>query len=383
MAPDYSALLVLYVDSDPTSLLAFRDAVAPAFAVATAETGRDALDLLVTHDVAVIVSEQRLSDMQGVELLRRSRELRPGAARLLTTSTLDIATALDAINLSHVNGYLAKPWQREPLHAWLHSALDKLHVESTVQSMEMRLWHGGQVAAATTIYEELVHELSNPLGALEINASLVADQLQMFSFETGIGPELQASLESAREAQIDAMTAIDQIKGLVLRMRQGRPADRGRGSLRSRCDVVRVIDATVRIVRAEIEKVAVLEVQLESAPRFARIEASALGQVLLNLLLNAAQSVTPGQRGTNRVRVRALELAGQLELAVDDNGTGVAKEDVERIFEPFFTTKQSGTGLGLAICRELVSQFYGTIRVRSLAGGGTRFEVSVPLAKVD
>lgn len=383
MATDYRALLILYVDSDADSLLAFRDAVTDAFAVTTADSGQEALQLLRKHDVALLVAEHLLCDMTGVELLRRSRELRPAAARLLTTSELDLPTAMDAMNLGQVSGYLSKPWLADQLRAWLRQALDTLHHDSTVQSMEMRLWHGGQGAAATTIYEELVHELSNPLGALEINASLVADQLQAFAFEPVLSKDLQQALEAAREAQADAMAAIDQIKGLVSRMRQGRPLDRARASLRTRCDVARVIDATVRVVRAEVEKAATLEVELEGSPLTVHMDASTLGQILLNLLLNAAQAVLPERRASNRVRVRAREQAGQLELAVDDNGTGIADEHLQRVFEPFFTTKDTGTGLGLAICRELISQSYGTIRVFRLADGGTSFVVTAPIAKAD
>jgi signal transduction histidine kinase len=383
MVTDYGALLILYVDSDADSLLAFRDAVSDTFAVTTAHTGGDALRLLRETDVALLLVERQLSDMSGIELLRRARELRPTAARVLTATELDVTTALAAINVGHVGGYLAKPWSDEQLRAWLRTALDALLVESTIQSMQMRLWHGGQVAAATTIYEELVHELSNPLGALEINASLVADQLQTLAFDPGTPEMLAQAIESAREAQADAIAAIDQIKGLVTRMRHGRALDRTRSPLRNRCKVVRAVDATVRVVRTEIEKVASLEVDLAHAPPAAKIDASALGQVLLNLLLNAAQALPAVRRASNRVRISAREQAGQLELSVEDNGAGIPAEHLERVFEPFFTTKESGTGLGLAICRELITQCYGTIRVYAVPTGGTRFVVHVPLANTD
>src|SRR5262249_40615881 len=141
---------------------------------------------------------------------------------------------------------------------------------------------------------------------------------------------------------------------------------------RAHCDVARVVEATVRIVRAEIEKVAHLDVQLDSSPT-ASMDASVLGQVLLNLLLNASQAVLPEARSRNRIRVQVGEGEGCARLSVVDNGPGIPSDNLDRVFDPFFTTKESGTGLGLAICRELVSQAHGSISVSSGPAGGARF----------
>lgn len=377
MAHDYRAFPILYVDVEPESLLAFRDAAHETFSVITAQDAAEALQLLSQHDVAVMLTEQHMPDMTGVELCRRTREVRPSTVRLLTTRALDLASAIDAINHGQISGFLPKPWTEEQLSRALRAAIDPLHAQRTQQSMEMRLWHGGQVAAATTIYEELVHELSNPLGALEINASLVSDLLMAAVNDTSLAKPLHNSLETAVEAHTDSLAAIDQMKGLVSRMRQGR-----RPSItpaRGQCDVARVIEATVRIVRAEVEKVAHLDIQLDSSPS-AAVEASVLGQVLLNLLLNAAQAVSPELRMRNRIRVQLDEGDGLVRLSVIDNGPGIPPDQLERVFDPFFTTKESGTGLGLAICRELVSQAHGTISVSNGVGGGARFVVAVPRA---
>ncbi|MEY4580658.1 MAG: hypothetical protein RL701_5361, partial [Pseudomonadota bacterium] len=282
MAFDSRAFVILYVDSHAASLVAFREAMGEAFSVATAKSGLEALQLLGKQHVALLVSESQLSDMTGIELFRQARELRPSTLRWLTTRDLDLSTALLAINQGQVSGYVAKPWLPAQLIEQLRGALQAQQLESSLIGLEMRLWHSGQVAAATTIYEELVHELSNPLGALEINASLVDDLLLTLLQDEALTPDvLQSSLESAREAQIDALAAIEQIKGLVSRMRHGRPS--ARPPLVGRCDVASCIDATVRIVRAEVEKVAELEVQLPASPQHVRMDASALGQVLLNL----------------------------------------------------------------------------------------------------
>lgn len=377
MALDYRAFPIMYVDVEPESLLAFRDALHETFSVMTAASASEALALIAQNDVAVMLTEQHMPDMTGVELCRRARELRPSLVRLLTTRDLDLTSAIDAINHGQITAFLPKPWSEQQLERALRNAIDPLQVQRAQQSMEMRLWHGGQVAAATTIYEELVHELSNPLGALEINASLVSDLLLTMLHDGSIDKTMHDSLENAAEAHNDSLAAIDQMKSLVSRMRQGR---RPSGiPTRGSCAVARVVEATVRIVRSEIEKAAHLDVQLDSSPT-AMMEASVLGQILLNLLLNAAQAVLPESRLRNRIRVQVGEGDGFARLSVIDNGPGIPPENLDRVFDPFFTTKENGTGLGLAICRELVSQAHGTISVSSGAGGGARFVVALPLS---
>src|ERR1700712_1135172 len=335
--------------------------------------------------------------MSARVLFEQLRKLRPDILRLLTSTQLSPDTAEEAINRGRVCGYMAKPWQPDKLRAWLSTTLETMLRDSHVHAMEMSLWHGGQVAAATTIYEELVHELSNPLGALEINASLVADLLREISDQPGLastgpttglntGPSqlssvnmdvLRGAVQTASEAHTDSLAAIEQMKNLVSRMRHGRhskPRSPGK------CDPARVIEATVRVVRAEVEKVAQLDVRVDVSPTV-QIEASVLGQILLNLLLNAAQAVPPDKRPHNRIQVLAAPDAERGDLfliSVRDNGAGIAAGVLERVFEPFFTTKENGTGLGLAICRELVTRAHGTISVENRAESGAQFDIRIP-----
>jgi two-component system NtrC family sensor kinase len=377
MALDYRAYPILYVDDEQQNLVAFRYAMEGYFTVITATTGQEALQILGREEIAVLLADQRMPGMTGVEVCRRAREVRPAAIRMIMTAYADLHAAIDAINQGHVSRYLVKPWRNEDIIEVLRTAIDLVHIQQTVQNMELRLLRGGQTAAATTIYEELVHELSNPLGALEINASLVSDLLTSALQDDSVSGRARESLTTALEAHTDSLAAIEQLKALVARVRHGRrpvPPQK-----RSRCDVGRVVDATVRIVRAEIEKTGRLEVVLESSPT-AAIEASVLGQVVLNLLLNAAQAVRPESKADNLISVRVNEQAREVHIAISDNGPGIPSDHLERIFDPFFTTKDTGTGLGLAICRELISQANGTIAVESALGHGATFRMTLPLA---
>ena len=106
-----------------------------------------------------------------------------------------------------------------------------------------------------------------------------------------------------------------------------------------------------------------------------------LVQVLLNLVLNAADSVGPG----GHIRIEASAAGDGVRLSVSDDGPGVAAEVQGRLFEPFVTTKEvgKGTGLGLAVCRGLVEAAGGTIDLDSSVPRGARFVLELPDAGVD
>ena len=100
-----------------------------------------------------------------------------------------------------------------------------------------------------------------------------------------------------------------------------------------------------------------------------------LGQVVLNLLLNAAHAIAPGHAERNEVRVVTRALGSEeVLLEVRDTGSGISAENLARIFEPFFTTKPvgMGTGLGLSVCQGIITTYGGTLSVESTPGGERR-----------
>jgi len=110
------------------------------------------------------------------------------------------------------------------------------------------------------------------------------------------------------------------------------------------------------------------------------LDGDQLRQVAINLILNAGAAMKPGGRLV--VSTRAAE-EGQVSIRFADNGQGIEEEHLEKIFEPFFTTRAKGTGLGLAISKQIIEQHHGKIRVESLLGHGTTFEVTLPVNRDD
>ena len=108
-------------------------------------------------------------------------------------------------------------------------------------------------------------------------------------------------------------------------------------------------------------------------------DAAGLEQLFLNLLLNAAEALSPGGRAS----IGARRGGGFVLVRVEDDGLGIPEEARERIFEPLFSTKETGTGLGLTISRRIVEAHRGDLSVEENEGGGTRVEIQLPLAGTD
>ena len=121
-----------------------------------------------------------------------------------------------------------------------------------------------------------------------------------------------------------------------------------------------------------------LHVEVEDSALRALVSPIEIEQVLVNLIRNAAEAIEPG----GSVFVRAGLRGDQLEIAIDDDGRGMAKELLDHLFEPFYTTRvqQGGTGLGLAFAHGVVVDHGGEIHVESEPGKGTRIRIQLPLA---
>src|SRR5688572_7546072 len=115
MAVEYKLYPILFVDDEPQNLVVFRYAMEEHFTVLTAPSGPAALQILQQQQVAVLLADQRMPEMTGVELCAAAREMQPEAVRIIITAYADIHAAIDAINKGAVSRYLVKPWRNEEL----------------------------------------------------------------------------------------------------------------------------------------------------------------------------------------------------------------------------------------------------------------------------
>jgi len=388
---DYRAYPILYVDDDRTNLQAMQYLLEDRFTLLTASSGEAALAMLAAQEVAILIADMRMPGMNGAEVCSRARDIKPDVVRMIVTAYSDLHAAIDAINRGQISRYIPKPYKAQEMLDILRNAIDFVTIQRGVREMEMRLLRGSPQAAAQAVHGELAEllaELGAELrGSIEqasdlTRAAMVAAQDRGSDVRPAALPDVAARderprlvelLDGARRSQADAEGTVAKLEKLVVRLRTGEP-------LRPppvRCDAARAVDSMVRILRPELDRHGEVEVQIQALP-IVPMEPSSLGQVVMNLLLNAAQAAPPGSQQTHRTVIRVAADGADALVSVTDNGAGIAPEDRDRIFNPHFTTRAGGAGLGLSIAREMVARAGGSIDVVSTPGGGTTFTVRLP-----
>ncbi len=220
------------------------------------------------------------------------------------------------------------------------------------------------------------HEIKNPLAFVSLSLEVAARELERLGpFGTGV-----VDVERAKAALADARHGTERIGEIARSLKLlAREAAEERRALR----LESLVPLTLPLVRHELRGRVEIETVFAPSPRVLGNEAR-LGQVLLNLVLNAIQAIPASREGTIRISTGTDE-GGRGFLEVQDDGIGMSATEVRHLFQPFFTTRPAGvgTGLGLYVSREIIREHGGEVSVRTNLGQGTTFRISLPPAPAD
>ena len=223
-----------------------------------------------------------------------------------------------------------------------------------------------QLASIGMLAAGVAHEVNNPMCFVTAN---VEDLLAELRAEPALPERLVEFRDSIIPDTADGIARVNSIVADLRRFARGEP------QIAVEFDLSPEIVAAVRMARTQLGASQRITAEIEPGLRV-RGRSRELGQVLLNLIINAIQS--SGDHG--EVRVRAAARADVLELVVADDGIGMSDETRARLFQPFFTTKPPGKGLGLAVVHGIVTSHGGTVAVDSQLGRGATFTVRLPRA---
>jgi response regulator RpfG family c-di-GMP phosphodiesterase len=189
---DYSAYPILYVDDEPANLVTFRFSLEDQFQILTAASGEQALELMQSENIAVLLADHRMDPgISGTELCVRAMAARPEAIRMVVTAHGDFDVALAAINRAQVRRFIAKPWQAEEMIAILGEAIDEFCRQAAAR--------GGPA-------DELVRQLADPATALRHNIEWSAEALR------GLEPELRGGSRKALQTYRKLVAAAEDSK---------------------------------------------------------------------------------------------------------------------------------------------------------------------------
>lgn len=250
-------------------------------------------------------------------------------------------------------------------------------LRAEVANLEGRLAEADKMALLGRLIASVVHEINTPIGSVFSNNQVAAKGLETLSRmleEPAPPPKAQQIVKTLRSlSDVDRM-ACERISALI---RSVRNFSRGDGERPARAALQDVLANSIKLAETSFRNRIAIEAQL--GPAECECYPSAMGQVFLNILVNAGQAI----ENDGRIQVKLAVEDGWAHAAITDNGQGIRPENCGCIFKEGFTTKPmgEGTGLGLSIARRIVEEKHqGRIWFESTVGVGTTFHVSVPVA---
>jgi signal transduction histidine kinase len=379
---------ILVVEDDPEILGALSGLLEEeGYDVQSVSDARDALARLRSGPAPeVIILDLMMPGMDGWEF-RTIQRADPSLSSIpvvaISADTSAKAAAIDATS------FLRKPFR----FADLLAAVEKIIDERERHRIRARLAEAERLASLGTLAAGAAHEISNPLSFTVANLETIDEQLgrmgQMVGqLAKGVAPEgrliedMKATLADMRDLLADGRVGAERVSRVVRNLQS---IARRQEEQHRLVDVRRVIESSLNLTWNQIRHRARLVKEFADDLPLVQGSEFRLGQLILNLLVNAAQAIPEGNAQGNIIRVGVRTDARGLVIEISDTGEGIAPDAKARLFEPFFTTKPAGvgTGLGLSICQSVIIEHRGAIEVESEAGEGSLFRVILPMPAED
>jgi signal transduction histidine kinase len=378
---------ILVVDDEGDVVASVKDLLRLDYKVLGATGAAEALRLLDQEPVHVVMTDQRMPGITGVELLEQVRAKHPDAMRLMFTGYAEIRAVVDAINRGNVYRYITKPWDPDDLMAIIREACERYDLMAERRQLVKELRGKNEelerVNAELTRADELKsafirvvsHELRTPLTILMGIADLAQRQ-------GNAAEPLAGWIKRIHAAGQRLQYLIDQIVAMLSAQQFERKPDL------HPTDLGRLIQRAIEDVRpfAEVRQQA-LNVELPAQPETIEVDEEKIRDSVNHLVLNAIKFTPDG----GAITVAAGRENGEVLIRVSDTGVGIEPGAVRRVFDRFFTEfdvshhssghfeyGKKGLGLGLSLVKAFVQMHGGQVEVESQMGKGTTFTIRLP-----
>jgi signal transduction histidine kinase len=366
---------VLVADDNADMRAYIRRILEPHWQVEVVEDGQAALALALANPPDLVLSDVMMPVMDGVALLRALRaDPRTAAVPVvLLSARAGEEAVLEGIETG-ADDYLVKPFSARELVTRIRTHLE---MARTQQRLQAQLVVADRMAVVGTLAAGVAHEINNPLSNVTANLDLIAEEVQALSGDSSAG-----RLRDLGDMVNEARQGAERVRKIVRGMKTFSRADEER---RAQLDVQSVLELSINMTFHEIKHRARVVKDYGKVPLVEADEAR-LGQVFVNLLVNAAHATPQGHADQHEIRiVTGTDVSGRAIIEIRDTGLGMPPEVLRRVFDPFFTTRDigQGTGLGLSICRNIVTALGGEILAKSEPGKGSTFRVVLPPAVLE
>lgn len=351
---------ILYLDDEVNNLNAFKARFRRSFEIYTADTPLEARKLLKDVDMHIIIADQRMPNLTGVEFFDSIKDAYPDSIRMLLTGYTDVEALVDAINKGQIYRYIRKPWDEFELQNAIMNASEIYQTRKQLK-LKMEELEKTNDELSRFIYSAS-HDLRSPLMSVlgivtlaKMDNSVVDPNgyMQMIEISvTRLDTFIQKIIEYYKNSRLEVEFEKIDLKSLF-----------------KEC-----IEAA-RFQNHEIH----FDIGVDQKTDFVN-DHFRISVILNNLISNAVKYQKPDEKNPT-VKLRAKVEPHRALVTIEDNGIGILKEHVNSIFKMFFRTKNNnkpGTGIGLYIVKEALTRIGGSISVSSVYGEGTKFEINIP-----
>lgn len=368
------------------------------FAVESYEDGSNAWKRLQAPDPPhLLLVDWILPGMDGLKLIQKVMSLNSRASFyiiMLTglSSPNHITSALEA----GANDYMLKPYDFAELRARINVAMRVLNAEAdllaTSESLKQlaeerarQLLHADKMATIGTLSASIAHEINNPATFITGNIKVLEECIGIIT--DAITPEMQKHFDKRTHFAFRRLSKLsDSIRNGINRITKisfGLKSYSRKSTPNVFKPVVieSVIEQALALCHNRLKYRITTRVHIEKSPLVVSADEQQLVQILVNLLLNAADALDGVENAS--ITVSATLLDKKIAVDVEDNGSGIPDAAASRIFDPFFTTKEigKGTGLGLSISNNIAQAHGGTLEAISSSHGGTIFRLTLPMVR--
>lgn len=342
---------VLYLDDEEHNLNSFRAAFRRRYKIYTANNSFEAFKILESNEISVLITDQRMPEMTGVEFLETVREKYDKPVRILLTGYADIEAVIGAINKGKVFHYISKPWNEEEVRNAIESAYD-VYCLREEKDKELNFF----------VYKAS-HDLKGPLVSMSGLVNLVRNEI---------------SDQQAVKLYMDLIsTSIDRLDTILTELIDYKRIDQAVIRYES-IKFLDLIEGVIETIKHSGEAKAIdFRVNVQQDIAFLS-DFGILRSIIQNLLENAIKYSNPNQ-DVSYVAVIVNVQEDKVELEVRDNGIGMAEEIKQNIFKMFYRGQRDakGSGLGLYIVKTGLEKIGGTVEVESELGKGSIFNVTL------
>jgi signal transduction histidine kinase len=353
---------VLYVDDEQNNLNSFRSSFRREFRVYTAINAVEALKQLKKYpEIKVIISDQRMPDVTGVQFFEKIRHIYPNKVRIILTGYSDITAVVDAINKGQVYRFIDKPWNND---------LVRIAVQDGVELFDTRKTLATKNESLQNAYNELdkfvysvSHDLRSPLMSILGIANLA---------------ELDVEDEKSLEYFQSIKGMVGKLDGYIHQIIDHYKGTHG-SEFSDKVDFQKLINEIIESIKYHPSAQGVeFSVKIDQSSSFTSNEMN-IKTILSNLISNAFKYQRP-EEPNKLVEIIGTITSTNAEIIVRDNGIGIKEDKKEEVFNMFYRAKQdeTGSGLGLFIVSEAIDKLGGKIALESEFGKGTEIQLNVP-----